>query len=178
LTKPSSNVDTRRPPPRMTELEALANGPISLFRDWPNQEVPLLSAGVYTIWDGAQLIYAGMAGRSLTRETILAGRQTTLVKGLRQRLASHASGRRSGDQFCVYVADRLVLGTLSPAEIAQIAAGELSLDARIRRYIHEHLAYRWVEMPDGASAYVLEAQICRGGLPAGLPLLNPRGAAV
>jgi hypothetical protein len=65
-----------------------------------------------------------------------------------------------------------------PVEIAQIAAGELSLDARVRRYIHDRLSYRWVGTADGASAYALEAQICRGALAAGLPLLNPRGAAI
>jgi hypothetical protein len=161
----------------MTEVDALVGGPSSQFRDWPNPSVPLVAAGVYTIWDGARLIYAGMAGRSLTREAITEGRRTVMVKGLRQRLGSHASGRRSSDQFCVYVADRLVLATLSSSEIAQIAAGELSLDARVRRYIHERLSYRWVEMPDGASAYGLEVQICRGLLAAGPPFLNPRGSA-
>lgn len=161
----------------MTELETLQNGPLSRFSDWPNPAVPLVAAGVYTIWEGGQLVYAGMAGRSLTREAIATARQGTVVKGLRQRLGSHATGRRSGDQFCVYVADRLVLATLSSAEVAQVASGELSLDARIRRYIHERLSYRWVETLDGVSAYTLEAQICRGGLPAGLPFLNPRGAA-
>jgi hypothetical protein len=160
----------------MNEIEVLANGPSSQFRDWPNLSLPLIAAGVYTIWDGTQLIYAGMAGRSLTREAITEGRRAIMVKGLRQRLGSHASGRRSGDQFCVYVADRLVLATLSASEIAEIAAGELSLDARVRRYIHERLSYRWVEMADGASACALEMKIRRGLLAAGMPLLNPRGS--
>src|SRR4051794_13178007 len=160
----------------MAELECLQGGPLARFSDWPNPEVPIVAAGVYTIWDDCRLVYAGMAGRSLTREVIANAREGGVVKGLRQRLASHASGRRSGDQFCVYVADRLVLGTLSAAEIAQIASGELSLDARVGHYIQERLAYRWVETRDGVAAYALEAQICRGALPAGLPLLNPRGA--
>jgi hypothetical protein len=161
----------------MTEVDVLASGPSSQFRDWPNPSIPLVAAGVYTIWDGARLVYAGMAGRSLTREQIAEHRRTVIAKGLRQRLASHSSGRRSGDQFCVYVADRLVLPTLSTSEIAQIAAGELSLDARVRRYVHERLSYRWVETQDGASAFALEVKICRGLLAAGLPLLNPRGSA-
>jgi hypothetical protein len=158
----------------MTELEELASGQQSYFRDWPNTSIPLAAAGVYTVWDGTQLVYSGMAGRALTAEAVAAARDSGVVKGLRQRLGSHASGRRSGDQFCVYVADRLILPTLSPTEITQIAAGELSLDARIRRYIHERLSYRWVETPDGIGAYKLEAQICRGALASGSPLLNPR----
>jgi hypothetical protein len=39
---------------------------------------------------------------------------------------------RSGDQFCVYVADRLVLPTLAPKEVRRVATGELQLDARVR----------------------------------------------
>jgi hypothetical protein len=88
------------------KLEILAAGPVSRFSEWPNPSIPLVAAGVYTIWDGPQFIYAGVAGRSLTGETILRRRQDDKETGLRQRLASHASGRRSGDQFCVYVADR------------------------------------------------------------------------
>jgi hypothetical protein len=116
--------------------------------------------------------------KMLAQTVDLKGREGTQVKGVRQRLASHAAGRRSGDQFCVYVADRFILSTLSSEEIAQVAAGELSLDARVRRYIHERLSYRWVEVPDGTSAYRLEAQICRGALAAGLPQFNPRGSAI
>src|SRR5215471_5620178 len=48
--------------------------------------------------------------------------------GLYTRLHSHASGRRSGDQFCVYVADRLVLPSLSQEEIASIASARHQMD--------------------------------------------------
>ncbi len=156
----------------MTELETLASGPVSQFRDWPNPAVPIVAAGVYTIWDGPRLVYVGMAGRALTPKEIAKCRRAATKKGLRGRLGHHAAGRRSGDQFCVYVADRFVLPTLSPAEIAQVAAGELSLDARVKRYIHERFCYRWVETPDSASAYALEARICQGALAVGRPLLN------
>jgi hypothetical protein len=157
----------------VTELDILAIGPVSHFRDWPNPAIPAIAAGVYTIWDGPQFVYAGMAGRSLTREIIAGGQQATKITGLRQRLASHARGRRSGDQFCVYICDRFILPTLSSSEIADVAAGRLSLDARVRQYINEHLSYRWVKTADGADAYTLEAQIRRGALPVGLPILNP-----
>jgi hypothetical protein len=80
--------------------------PCLLFADWPNNAVSTFGAGVYTIWhkDG-RFIYAGMSGRGITTET---SRRNT-PQGIYTRLQSHASGRRSGDQFCVYVADRLVL---------------------------------------------------------------------
>jgi hypothetical protein len=94
-------------------------------------------------------------------------------QGLYTRLQSHASGRRSGDQFCVYVADRLVLPTLSQTDIADIASGRHSMDAFVRRYIHENLSYRFVMVRDGAAAYGLEAMIKGGEWEHGRPLLNP-----
>ena len=46
-------------------LEALEVGEAHRFADWPNLSVPRASAGVYTIWDGDQFIYVGMAGRGM-----------------------------------------------------------------------------------------------------------------
>jgi len=88
----------------------LSRGPVYLFADWPNVAVSTFGAGVYTIWhsDG-RFVYVGMSGRGITTET---SRRNT-PQGIYTRLQSHASGRRSGDQFCVYVADRLVLPALS-----------------------------------------------------------------
>jgi hypothetical protein len=61
--------------------------------------------------------------------------------GLWKRIASHASGRLSGDQFCVYVANRYVVPELKPAELPLFASGELNLDALTKRYITEHFSY-------------------------------------
>jgi hypothetical protein len=44
-------------------------------------------------------------------------------------------GRRSGDQFCVYVADRFVLPTLKHEDIAAIASGRHDMDAFVRRFM-------------------------------------------
>ena len=49
--------------------------------------------------------------------------------GLVTRLASHASGRLSGDQFCVYIVNRLVIPSLKPEQLAKFATGELNLDS-------------------------------------------------
>jgi hypothetical protein len=54
-------------------LDAVCTGPLDWFRDCPNPRVPLVAAGVYTVWDGETFICAGMAGRSLTAEQIQAG---------------------------------------------------------------------------------------------------------
>jgi hypothetical protein len=70
------------------------------FSDWPNVEVPAIAVGVYAVWDGDILIYCGMSGREFEKAV-----QAARVRyGLVTRLESHASGRLSGDQFCVYVA--------------------------------------------------------------------------
>lgn len=155
-------------------LRLLEDGPVYRFHDWPNALLPEVAAGVYTIWREEALIYAGMAGRGFTAE-IISGHRAAKVrnKGLRSRLESHWSGRRSGDQFCVYVADRLVLSTLSSEQITAIAAGELKLDALVRMYVHAHLTYRFCELPDSKSAEALEREVRQAALGAGAPFLNP-----
>jgi hypothetical protein len=149
---------------------ALASGASFSFADWPNDVVPRFGAGVYTVWDrGGRFVYVGMAGRSITDQTT----PRNNPHGLHTRLASHASGRRSGDQFCVYVADRLVLPTLSPDDLATISTGEHQVDAFVRRYIHEYLRYRFLMVSDGATAYRYESTIKDGDWEQGRPLLNP-----
>jgi hypothetical protein len=96
-----------------------------------------------------------------------------VAKGLWTRLNAHASGRRSGDQFCVYVGDRFVVPELNPSERQQVAAGTLSLDSLIRAFVRERLAYRFVIIADGTEAAKLEGDVRRGVLPAGEPYLNP-----
>ena len=95
------------------------------FADWPNASVPNVAAGVYLIWEEARLIYVGMSGRKIG-----AGREQHRSRaGLVTRLASHASGRLSGDQFCVYVANRIVIPRLTPDQLPRFEAGDLRLSA-------------------------------------------------
>jgi hypothetical protein len=148
----------------------LALGTAYSFAEWPNSSVPTFGAGVYTIWhNDTRLIYVGMSGRGITAET----KRRNTPQGLYTRLKSHASGRRSGDQFCVYVADRLVLPILSHDDITAIASGRHFMDAFVRRYIRENLCYRFAMLPDGAAAYAVEAAIKNGAWEHGCPLLNP-----
>jgi hypothetical protein len=124
--------------------------------------------GIYTIWRGTQFLYVGIAGRPAIR-----GAVSGTSKGLHGRLESHASGRRSSDQFCIYVCDRLVLPTIQN-QLAEVANGSLSLDLLTRAFVHEQLSYRFVATIDYAQAMRLEGSIKRSGLPqAGRPLLNP-----
>jgi hypothetical protein len=82
-----------------------------------------------------------------------------VAKGLWTRLTSHTSGRRSGDQFCVYVCDRFVVQGLTPAQQHQLAVGSLSLDSLVRAFVHEPLAYRFVICSDGTEALKLEREV-------------------
>jgi len=157
--------------PLPAELTAkLAEGTSHSFRDWPNPAIPTFGAGVYTIWDkNGRFIYVGMSGRGINADTI----HRNTPQGIYTRLQSHANGRRSGDQFCVYVADRLVLPMLSPEDIAAIASGRHQMDAFVRQYIHENLSYRFALVHDGSAAYAVEKTIKHGQWEHGRPLLNP-----
>lgn len=88
-------------------------------------------------------------------------------------MESHASGRRSGDQFCIYVADRLLLPRLAAGEIEAIAANTLSVDGLVRKLVREELSYRFVVVPDGAAARLVEREVRSGRLAIGKPMFNP-----
>jgi hypothetical protein len=156
-------------------LGELTQGELHAFEDWPNSSVPRVASGVYTVWnDTNDYLYVGMAGRSLTAEAITERRVNPSARaGLWDRLNSHASGRRSGDQFCVYVADRLVLATLTPETIAAITHGEESLDRLVKAFIRRNLVYRYIATQDNAEAFELERQARRGLQGIGKPFLNP-----
>jgi hypothetical protein len=146
----------------MPELELLETGPLHWFANWPIADVPRSGAIVYTVWDRAgRFIYVGMAGRA-----------GSTGNGPFGRLNSHASGRRSGDQFCIYVCDRFVLGGLHN-QLTDITAGEVSLDKLTREFIRAELGFRFMPVPDGAAALVTERSIQRGALQCGRPILNP-----
>jgi hypothetical protein len=148
-----------------SEIEALAHGRPFWFADWPVTDVPTNGAIVYTIWDReGRFIYVGMAGRG--------GLRSVSSAGPRGRLASHASGRRSGDQFNVYVCDRLVLPSVRN-RLQEIAAGTLPLDRETRTFIRDRLGFRFVSVGEGTTALALERRLQRGGLACGKPFLNP-----
>jgi len=149
-------------------MNELLSGPIHWFSDWPTGDVPRSGAVVYTIWNRqGSFIYVGMAGRSF-----LGGAEGNGKAGPWGRLNSHASGRRSGNQFCIYVCDRLVLPALHN-RISEIADGSLSLDEATRDYIRANLGFRWVATGSGAEARQIESRLQRGEAECGKPVLNP-----
>lgn len=142
-------------------VEELMAGRLHRFSDWLDTPIERGPTGVYTIWNADMFVYAGMSWKESS-------------KGLWGRMNSHASGRRSGDQFCVYISDRFVLPTLNTDDMQGIANGVLRLDELTRDYIHTHLSYRYVLTETGSEARTLESHIRTEGLPGvGQPFLNP-----
>jgi hypothetical protein len=128
-------------------LGRLENGPLHRFADFETvADLPREGAAIYTIWDDAgDLIYVGVSGRSATSTT-----------GPWGRLRSHWNGRRSGDQFSVYVADHYVLPELSQEQVEAIAAKEPSLfmDDLVAAVIRERFSFRVVVVPESVEFVV------------------------
>ena len=144
-----------------------AFSPRHRFSEWPNADVPSVAAGVYAIWEADTLIYCGMSGRELEKAA------DKSRYGLITRLHSHASGRLSGDQFCVYVANRLVIPSLTADHLPRFANGELNLDRLTKAYIQERFEYQYAVVASSSEAFALEKR-CREGREFGVkPVLNP-----
>jgi hypothetical protein len=139
------------------------------FADWPNPAIPTVAAGVYAIWKDSELIYCGMSGREIETKAMT----STKKYGLVTRLNSHASGRLSGDQFCVYVANRFVIPSLKVEELSLFGNGRLTLDARTKTFIYDHLDYSYTLVATSAAAYELERAARRGDVFGTQPYLNP-----
>jgi len=155
-------------------LARLQDGPVFRFADWPNNKVPRRAAGAYTIWRDDELLYVGMSGRGAQAEDLVTvPGSDSKTKRLWTRLDSHASGRRSGDQFNVYVCDRFIVPALTPGQQRDIADGKLLLDQLTKIYIRQHLSYRFAVYRSGRLALTAEQQARAGALPAGQPYLNP-----
>jgi hypothetical protein len=150
-------------------VKALISGPLHPFSGGLHEALPLASHGVYTIWKGDQFIYVGIAGRGLD---ISVGH--VKKRGIKDRLDSHWNGRRSGNQFAVYVFDRFIVPTLTEEHRRQFGTGDLGGDLLTRQFIQTHLSYRFVVTPSYKEAGNIESQFREGHTVAGFPLLNPR----
>ena len=158
----------------VSAMTVLVTGPLFRFADWPNEQVPRRAAGVYTIWRQEEFVYVGMSGRGAKAEDFVATQtQEDQAKWLWTRLGSHASGRRSGDQFNVYICDRFVVPALTPRQQRDIGQGKLLLDQMTKDFIRAHLSYRFVVYPNGAEALAAERALRAGQSSAGRPFLNP-----
>jgi hypothetical protein len=132
--------------------------------------IPSPGSIVYTVWhDQLGFIYVGIGGVGQTAQTPLARRNP------RKRIKQHSSGRRSGDQMCVYIHDFFVIPELVKSGIYSPEKG--ALDRLTKEYIHKHLSYRFLVFQTDDSAKIvrrLEIEIQKGVPGFGKPILNPK----
>jgi len=80
-------------------------------------------------------------------------------------MQSHASGRRSGDQFCIYIHDIFVIpGLIKTGKYENVRGW---LDKVTQKYIHDNLRYRFVSfLSDDSDGIVrrLENKIKKGDM--------------
>ena len=136
--------------------------PISFSED-PINHIPKTGSIIYSVWDkDDNFIYIGISGlqKQLDKRNPL------------KRMRAHASGRRSGDQFCVYIHDFYVISQL--VELGSYTPSRGALDKLTKDYIHQNLSYRFVSFQsDDSDAIVrdLEKKIQSGAF--GItPILN------
>jgi len=141
------------------------------FKYWPNKGIPLVAAGVYLIWNEEVLIYVGMSGREIEKNL------NKRRYGLCTRLQAHASGRLSGDQFCVYVANRLVIPELKQELLEQFSDGDVNLDMLTKEYV-QRLDYQFCVVDSSKEAFSLEDACKRGEYNGKMPLLNPAAVSL
>ena len=154
----------------MNQLQA---GRLSAFADWPDELVPRRAAGVHgRAAAGVHLRGNERPGAQL-EDFVAPPKLPDKAKGLWTRLNSHASGRRAGDQFNVYVCDRFIVPYLTSDQQRNIAVGRLLLDQMTKSFIRGQLSYRFLVCRSGAEALAIERDVRSGALPAGRPFLNP-----
>ena len=134
------------------------------FRDDCRKHIPTTGSVIYTVWNQENdFIYVGISGLQNSLEK----------RNPQSRIQSHTRGRRSGDQFCVYVHDFYVI-----PEIVKKSAYEFSrrdLDRRTKAYIQRNLSYRFKSFQNEDSVKIvrnLEKEIKKGIFTYNPPILN------
>ena len=149
-----------------TRLFDLSVKPIS-FRDNPKDYITNYGSIIYAIWNKFdQWIYVGIGGLGQSPNTPLQKRNPV------SRIQQHQSGRRSGDQFCIYVHDYFVVPQLDLNQYEFVRDG---LDRLTKQYIQEQLFYRFVVIQNDQSIELvrkIENDLKTGLDGFGKPLLN------
>ena len=138
------------------------------FKNWPKKNFPAIAAGIYVIWDEQTLLYVSVAGKDLDK----AQRAGKNKFGLITRLNSHASGRASSDQFCSILANRIVIPSLTSAQMNKFKEGSLTLDQMNKKYIRTNLEYQYLVVDHFQDALDLGEHCRRGAIFGQVPYLN------
>ena len=59
-------------PGTVRDVIELTAAPLRRFADWPDEQVPRRTAGVYTVWRAEEFLYVGMSGRGAQSEDFTA----------------------------------------------------------------------------------------------------------
>ena len=161
-------------------VSSLFEGEDSLisFSEDPRKHIPNMGSIIYTVWNkSGTFLYVGISGLQKSIEK----------RNPQSRMVSHASGRRSGDQFCVYIFEYYVIplfarafarnnsmGTLLKIKAYRSGLSKNSLDTATKKYIRRNLKYRFISFDSEDSDAIvrsLEKQI-RAGASGIKPRLN------
>ena len=127
-------------------------------------EIPSWGSIIYTVFlDKTEYIYVGIGGLSGS---------TVKDRNPRSRIIQHSQGRRSGDQFCIYIQDFYVI----PQLVGQHYTPKKGfLDQLTKEFIQSRLTYRYlVVQTEDSHAVVrkLERELQSDVHGFGLPKLN------
>ena len=150
------------------DLEEILNSdsPSHSFSGNLKEIVPKTGSIIYTIWSLSEdFLYVGIAGLQKDKS-----RRSPF-----SRMKSHASGVRSGDQFCIYVQDYYVIPELVASGHYEPAKGYL--DRLTKEFIHNNLRFRFKHFTSDDSDKVvrhLEVEIQSGVFGHPKPAINPK----
>ena len=152
----------------MRDITPLFEGVLYSFQDRADEPIPDIASGLYSIWRGEQFLYVGIAGRDLNKAS------TRKVRGLKDRLRAHWKGGLGGDQFAVYVFERLLAPEITRSQLDQMGNGQLTLNGLNRSFIRDNLSYRFLVTETYAEAMSIENLLKSGSLEKyPKPYLNP-----
>ena len=126
--------------------------------------IPEYGSILYTVFlDQKEFIYVGIGG--------LSGKSVK-ERNPRSRIIQHSQGRRSGDQFCIYIQDFYVIPLLFSQPYVPKKG---HLDQLTKEFIQKRLCYRYMIFQDDNSDKVvrkLEREIQSGEYQGMKPKLN------
>ena len=151
-------------------VDDLTTGTLYSFSKRPDQGIPTVAIGMYTIWNGDEFAYVGISGTNVREEDY----EKDKIKGLKQRLRAHHSGGIGGDKFCVLVFERYISREITSEDLQRMARKELFLRELNRNFIRGNLTYRFTILDSKEHLQDYEKFIKQGGIESvGKPFLNP-----
>ncbi len=148
-------------------LHGLFSNDVTLkpFNSESLKDIPRYGSIIYTVFlDKREFIYVGIGG--------LSGK-TVHDRNPRSRILQHTQGRRSGDQFCIYIQDFYVIPSLMGTPYRPVKG---YLDRLTKEFIQSRLMYRYAVIQTEHSdrdVRNLEREIQSGKHGNPLPTLNP-----